>query len=140
MEYLFVSYCNDKKYILAIAYGSGYIVNFVDIMPAYSSVVFGITTAVATFGALMANVIAGLVIKKPVLEDWRKLFILFAIIYFIGGVVYIILGSAEPREWATLKGQEKPTTIEKTEGAEEDGPYEINRGNRTSSGGSGGIK
>jgi len=112
------------EYILAVAYGSGYIVNFVDLMPAFSSVVFGITTAAATFGALIANVIAGLVIKKPVLQDWRKLFILFSIIYFIGGIVYIILGSAKPRKWAILKGQEKKATNEKTQDAEEAVPMQ----------------
>ncbi|CAF0860880.1 unnamed protein product [Adineta ricciae] len=90
----------------ALAYGSGYIVNFADVLPAYSSIVFGIVTAAATFGALMANVIAGLVIKRPVLEDWRKIFILFSIIYVIGGVTFLILGSAVPRTWASLKVHE----------------------------------
>jgi hypothetical protein len=93
--------------ILATAYGSGYIVNFVDVMPAFSSIVFGITTAAATVGALGANIIAGVIIKKPVLEDWRKLFIIFSVIYFIGGISYVLLGSAKPRKWATLKAQGK---------------------------------
>jgi len=48
----------------AMAYGSGYIVNFGDVLPAYSSIIFGITTAAATVGALGANLIAGLIIKK----------------------------------------------------------------------------
>ena len=85
---------------IAVAYGAGYIVNFVDIIPAYSSVIFGITTAIATVGALLANLIAGFVIKQPALEDWRKLFILFSVIYFIGGLVFAVFGSAEPRAWA----------------------------------------
>jgi MFS family permease len=96
-----------------MAYGSGYIVNFADIIPAYSSVVFGITTAAATFCALMGNVIAGLVIQRPILEDWRKLFIIFAIVYFIGGLAYVILGSAEPRKWATFKALEKQQNNDK---------------------------
>jgi MFS family permease len=75
-------------------------------MPAFSSVVFGITTAAATVGALMANVIAGLIIKRPVLEDWRKLFILFGIIYLIGGLVFSLIGSAVPRKWATFQALE----------------------------------
>ncbi|CAF1341777.1 unnamed protein product, partial [Adineta steineri] len=91
----------------ALAYGSGYIVNFGDVIPAYSSIIFGIITAIATFTALFANVIAGVVIKRPVLEDWRKIFILFSIVYFIGGLAYIVLGSAVPRKWATLKSQEE---------------------------------
>lgn len=98
---------NDCLFLLALAYGSGYIVNFVDVMPAFSSVVFGICTAVATFGALMGNVIAGVIIKQPILEDWRKLFMLFSVIYVIGGISFQLLGSAEPRSWATFKAQQK---------------------------------
>ena len=82
-------------------------------MPAYSSIIFGITTASATVGALIANVIAGLVIKQPVLQDWRKLFILFAVIYFIGGLIYVFLGSAKPLDWALPENQPKPTLDEK---------------------------
>jgi MFS family permease len=109
---------NIYGFILAMAYGSGYIVNFADILPVYSSVVFGITTAAATVGALLANLIAGLVIKRPVLEDWRKLFILFSIIYFIGGIVYIILGSAKPRKWATYQAEIQLENIDKTQAEE----------------------
>jgi MFS family permease len=97
---------NDCLSLLALAYGSGYIVNFVDVMPAFSSVVFGIITAVATFGALMGNVIAGFIIKQPILQDWRKLFILFSFIYFLGGIAFQVLGSAKPRSWATFKAQQ----------------------------------
>jgi len=104
------------KYILAMAYGSGYIVNFSDVIPAYASIVFSMTTAAATAGALISNLIAGVVIKRPVLEDWRKLFILFTIIYFIGGLVYVLYGSAEPRKWATLNPQQRQDVDEQTQG------------------------
>ncbi len=104
------------KFILAMAYGSGYIVNFSDVIPAYASIVFSMTTAAATTGALLSNLIAGVVIKRPVLEDWRKLFILFTIIYFIGGLVYVLYGSAEPRKWATLNPQQKQDVDEQTQG------------------------
>jgi hypothetical protein len=100
---------NDTSvcYDLASAYGSGYIVNFSDIMPTFSSVVFGISTAVGTCFALLGNLIAGLVIKQPVLEDWRKLFVLFSVMYFIGGLAFVFFGSAKPQSWATLKGREE---------------------------------
>ena len=35
-----------------MAYGSGYVVNFGDIVPAYSSIIFGIGSALVTVGAL----------------------------------------------------------------------------------------
>ena len=90
-----------------MAYGSGYIVNFGDIIPAYASIVFGISTAVATVGALMGNVIAGLIIKQPTLGDWRQLFSLFAIIYFLGGLAFLLWGSAEAPTWAQSRVDEK---------------------------------
>ena len=89
-----------------MAYGSGYVVNFVDVVPAYSSIIFGIGSAIGSIGGLLANLIASILIKQPILEDWRKLFILFSIVYTIGGVVYLIYGSAVPRKWATLKTEQ----------------------------------
>jgi MFS family permease len=69
--------------------------------------IFGIATTVASFSGIIGNVIAGIIIKQPTLHDWRKLFILFFIVYLIGAIIYIVLGSAVPEEWATFASQEK---------------------------------
>ncbi|CAF2343455.1 unnamed protein product [Rotaria sp. Silwood2] len=90
----------------AMAYGSGYVVNFGDIAPAYSSIIFSVASALGTVGALIGNIIAGIIIKQPILEDWRKLLLLFAIIYTIGGTVYLLYGSAVPRKWARFHSEE----------------------------------
>lgn len=86
-----------------IGYGSGYIVNFADIVPAYSGVIFGVANSLASLAGLLGNTIAGIVVKQPILEQWRILYIMFGIVYFIGGVVYLIYGSAIPRKWATFQ-------------------------------------
>ena len=57
--------------------------------------------------ALIGNIIAGMIIKHPTLSHWRKLFIAFFVIYFIGGVIFILLGSAVPEKWATFKAQDQ---------------------------------
>jgi len=88
-----------------MAYGSGYLVNFADIAPAYSSIIFAVTSTISTIGSLISYIIAGLLIKRPVLEDWRKLFIIFSIVFIIGGVVFQLYGSAVPRKWATLNSE-----------------------------------
>ena len=90
-----------------MAYGSGYVVNFADIVPAYSSIIFSAAGTVATLGALLSNVIAGFVIKRPVLEDWRKIFILLAIFHLFGGLVFVLFGSGVPRKWATFKPEKQ---------------------------------
>jgi MFS family permease len=91
--------------------GSGYTVNYSDIVPAYSGLVFGLTTTVSSMSGVLGNVIAGILIKHPTLHDWRKLFILFFIVYLIGGIIFLILGSAVPEEWATFKSQEQAQNI-----------------------------
>ncbi len=105
-------------HVLATAHGAGYVVNFADLAPAYSSIIFAATTTVATIGAVGSNFIAGLIIKRPILEDWRKLFILFAFVYTIGGIVFVIFGSGVPRKWAVfnaknLKANEETETLTK---------------------------
>jgi MFS family permease len=82
-------------------------VNFPDIVPAYSGLIAGIASTIASLSGIIGNVIAGIIIKQPTLHDWRKLFILLGIVYFIGGIIYIFLGSAVPEEWAILKSQEQ---------------------------------
>jgi len=86
-----------------MAYGSGYVVNFADIAPAYASIIFGVASTISTIGALISNIIAGFIIRQPILADWRKLFILFSIIYTVGGTVYLFYGSAVPRKWARFE-------------------------------------
>lgn len=51
---------------------------------------------------LLGNIIASFVIKQPTLSDWRKLFIPFLIFHFIGGIVFLLYGSAKPLKWATF--------------------------------------
>jgi MFS family permease len=88
---------------LGLGYGSGYVVNFADIVPAYSGVIFGLANTFASLAGLTGNIVAGIIVNKPILEQWRKLFMMFAIVYFIGGIVFLLYGSAVPRKWATFK-------------------------------------
>ena len=69
--------------------------------------IFGIATSVSSLNAIIASFIAGTVIKRPTLFHWRKLFIVFFIVYFIGGIIFILLGSAVPEKWATFRAQEQ---------------------------------
>ena len=68
---------------------------------------FGIATAISSLFAVIGNIIAGIIIKRPTLYDWRKLFIVFFVVYLFGGIIYVLLGSAEPEPWATFKAQEQ---------------------------------
>ncbi|UJR23142.1 hypothetical protein I4U23_026161 [Adineta vaga] len=86
-----------------LGYGSGYCVNFADIVPAYSGVIFGLANSLASLAALTGNLVAGMLVKKPVLEQWRKLYIMFGIVYLFGGLVFLLFGSGVPRKWAKFQ-------------------------------------
>ncbi|CAF1388248.1 unnamed protein product, partial [Adineta steineri] len=108
-------FCDESNKILGIitilvflassglGYGSGYVVNFADIVPAYSGVIFGLGNSFASIAGVIGNIIAGMIVTKPLLEQWRKLFIMFGIVYFIGGIVFLFFGSAVPRKWAKFQ-------------------------------------
>ncbi len=88
---------------LGLGYGSGYCVNFTDIVPAYSGIIFGLANTFASLAGLIGNIVAGVIVNKPVLEQWRKLFVMFGIVYFIGGLAFLCFGSAVPRKWAKFQ-------------------------------------
>ena len=87
---------------LGLGYGSGYCVNFADIVPAYSGLIFGLANTLASLAGLIGNLVAGIIVKKPILEQWRKLFLMFGIVYLIGGIAFLLFGTAVPRKWATF--------------------------------------
>ncbi|CAF3562240.1 unnamed protein product [Rotaria sordida] len=102
--------------VSGLGYGSAYTVNFADIVPAYSGVVFGIANTFASLAGFIGNLVAGIVVKQPILEQWRKLFIMFGIVYFIGGLVFLLFGSAIPRKWATFQ----TNTVKQTKANDEE--------------------
>jgi len=88
---------------LGLGYGSGFCVNFADIVPAYSGIIFGLANTFASLAGLIGNIVAGLVVNRPALEEWRKLFVMFGVVYFIGGLVFLLFGSGVPRKWAKFQ-------------------------------------
>ncbi len=66
---------------------------------------FGIANTFASLSGFLGNILASFLIKQPILSDWRKTFIPFIVIYIIGGVVFLLYGSAEPLKWAKFPEQ-----------------------------------
>ena len=101
-----------------MGYGSGYCVNFADIVPAYSGIIFGFANTFASLAGLVGNLVAGIIVNKPILEQWRKLFVMFGVVYFLGGLVFLIFGSAKPRKWAEFQAVNSKIPKEKSIGEE----------------------
>ena len=84
-------------------------------VPAYSSILFGLSITFGSLGSLGANLIAGLIIKQPILSHWRRLFIIFAIVYTIGGIVYVLFGSAISQNLTCASHHATPDESDKDE-------------------------
>lgn len=118
----FISIYFCVSFDVGLGYGSGYVVNFADIVPAYSGVIFGLANTFASLAGVIGNLVAGILIKKTVLDQWRKLYVMFAIVYFIGGLVYILYGSAVPRKWAKFQTTNNGTKLEEKVNNEDANP------------------
>lgn len=86
--------------------------------PAYSSLLFGLAITFGSLAGLVANILAGFLIKKPTLFYWRRMFILFIIVYTIGGLIYLLFGSGVPRKWAEIVHHDHHPTNDKNNGEE----------------------
>ncbi|CAF0878123.1 unnamed protein product [Rotaria sordida] len=107
--YIIMALCS---LLSGFGYGAGYVVNFADVVPAYSSLLFGLSITFGSLASLSANVLAGFLIKQPILSDWRYMFIIFMFVYTTGGLVYLAFGSAIPRKWAINVNEEHNTNID----------------------------
>lgn len=91
-------------------YGSGFIVNPVDIAPRYAGIIFGISNTTGTLGGVLAPVVIGIITEDRTREQWQTVFYIAAAIYSIGAMFYIVFGSGEVQDWA-LDKQDKMEII-----------------------------
>nr|KAG5687655.1 hypothetical protein BaRGS_027547 [Batillaria attramentaria] len=93
-------------------YGSGWMVNPVDIAPVHAGVIFGISNTFATIPGFVAPVYIGLITKNQTQSQWQIVFFIATAIYTIGALAYIILGSGEIQDWARQDPQSKGKTAD----------------------------
>lgn len=78
----------------------GPLVNVNDIAGSFSSVVFGIANTFGTAPGIIAPYFVGLITKNQLQEEWRIVFIVAAIVYFLGGTLFVIFGNSNLQSWA----------------------------------------
>ncbi|KAL8591613.1 hypothetical protein ACOMHN_030499 [Nucella lapillus] len=94
-------------------YGSGWMVNPVDIAPRYAGLIFGISNTMATIPGFLAPMAIGYITKDKTQEQWQIVFFIATAIYVVGAVAYIVLGSGEIQPWAKQDpGQSQDPAIE----------------------------
>ncbi|CAF1239777.1 unnamed protein product [Adineta steineri] len=80
-------------------FGGGFVLVANDIAPRYAGVVFGISNTFATIPGIISPYVVGALTEKDP-NNWRIVFFICSIIYVIGMVVFLCLGSSELQPWA----------------------------------------
>ncbi|XP_041369223.1 sialin-like isoform X3 [Gigantopelta aegis] len=80
---------------------SGFVVNHVDIAPAYAGILFGISNSIAAVTGFISPVVVGVITTKgQTRTEWQYVFFISAAIYVFGAIFYIIFASGELQPWA----------------------------------------
>ncbi|XP_076290086.1 putative inorganic phosphate cotransporter isoform X2 [Lasioglossum baleicum] len=112
--------------ILVIAVASnvavycGHNVNHMDLSPNFAGNLMGITNTVANVCSILAPLIASVVVTEPSNAlQWRNIFFLSAIIYFLGNLVFVLFGTSKIQKWNDPVTESKDKSV--TEAAVENG-------------------
>merc|ERR1719402_558307 len=116
---LVVGYTRNKATAVAaliVAVGSsgfaisGFNVNHLDIAPRYASILMGISNGVGTFAGMICPIVTEQITKDETPETppddaeirlmWQKVFIIAALVHFVGVIFYAIFASGEIQDWA----------------------------------------
>ncbi|KAK7082382.1 hypothetical protein SK128_002996 [Halocaridina rubra] len=83
---------------------SGFTNSHLDIAPNFAGTLMGLTNTVATIPAFLAPQVVGYLINgNETVTQWRLVFWITGIIYFVGNTFYIIFISGEKQHWNDLE-------------------------------------
>ncbi|KAB7505360.1 putative inorganic phosphate cotransporter [Armadillidium nasatum] len=103
--------CNTKLTLGLLTLGvglngatlSGYMNSHLDIASNYAGTLMGLTNCVATIPGFVAPIVVGSIISgQETLSQWRIVFWIAAVIFFIGNTIYIIFISSDEQPWNNL--------------------------------------
>ncbi|XP_078310380.1 putative transporter slc-17.2 [Crassostrea virginica] len=80
---------------------SGFLINHMDIAPAYAGILFGISNSAGAITGFISPAVVGLITDKGQSQsEWQIVFYVAAAIYLTSALFYLVFGSAELQEWA----------------------------------------
>ncbi|XP_025095477.1 uncharacterized transporter slc-17.2-like isoform X2 [Pomacea canaliculata] len=81
---------------------SGFLVNHVDIAPAFAGILFGISNSIAAVTGFLSPVVVGIITEEVCYEaEWQIVFYVAAAIYLFGAIFYVIFASGVLQPWAS---------------------------------------
>nr|CAG4647849.1 EOG090X04X8 [Moina brachiata]SVE92971.1 EOG090X04X8 [Moina brachiata] len=91
--------------VLAVGFSgfaiSGFNVNHLDIAPRYASILMGISNGVGTLSGMFCPIVVeSLTKEEKTAQEWQTIFIIAAVIHFLGVAFYGVFASGELQPWA----------------------------------------
>lgn len=82
---------------------AGYLVNHMDIAPQFAGTLMGLANGISACTGFIAPYVAAVITRDQTRESWQIVFVIAAIIYVLGAILYCVLSSAEIQPWARDK-------------------------------------
>ncbi|KAK3096146.1 hypothetical protein FSP39_023717 [Pinctada imbricata] len=80
-------------------YGSGFLINSIDIAPNFAGIIFGISNTFATLPGFFSPYAIGELTQNKSREEWQTVFFITSAMYLAGAAVFIIFGSGYRQDW-----------------------------------------
>ncbi|XP_055846496.1 putative inorganic phosphate cotransporter [Episyrphus balteatus] len=126
MGYVSVEHVATSVTLLIIAVSAcaaqviGSSLNHIDLAPDHAGILFGITNTLANAVGIVSPLFVGIIVSDEGNRlQWRVVFIVIAVILFIGNLIYVIFGKMEKQPWNESQDEvvDSKNDVEKAPGA-----------------------
>ena len=92
-----------------LSISGGFYFSHAEVAGPYSGVLFGITNTMAQIPGFLTPVIVSSLTTSGEMREWYQVFSLAGVIYVVGGLVYLWLGTSHTQQWASQQQKLRQT-------------------------------
>ncbi|CAH0398537.1 unnamed protein product [Chilo suppressalis] len=79
---------------------TGYLLVHIDMSPNFAGTLMGITNCIANTISIIAPLVAGVILTDQTdVTQWRTVFYLSSVIYFVANLIFVVFGTCETQAW-----------------------------------------
>ncbi|KAL7677077.1 hypothetical protein ACOME3_003324 [Neoechinorhynchus agilis] len=83
-----------------------------DMAPRFAGIIWGISNTFGILPGVLCPTMVGVIVKDGLASQWRIVFSICAVCYFISGLSFILTGTAEVQPWALNKDEHEIDELE----------------------------
>ncbi|KAL7669827.1 hypothetical protein ACOME3_004776 [Neoechinorhynchus agilis] len=91
--------------------GGGMYCSANDMAPRYAGIIWGISNTFGNLPGVLCPTVIGLIVKDGLVSQWRIVFTICAVCYFLSGLCFILTGTAEVQSWAMEKNEAEASEL-----------------------------